>query len=152
PGEPGRGLRDLDAGSRRQDRARDRLHRAGALGRDAPERPASPHARRLARGAEVRVPRDHLARRGARAADRVVPRAPAGDPRAGGGVDASMSQNTEPAAPFERRELDRRRAKAAIYDAIAEGRADWVEKNRYYADEVARLVRSLIPPGSRVLE
>jgi SAM-dependent methyltransferase len=53
---------------------------------------------------------------------------------------------------FERRELDRRMARAAIYDAIAEGRADWVEKNRYYADEVARLVRSLVPPGSRVLE
>lgn len=53
---------------------------------------------------------------------------------------------------FERRELDRRRAKVAIYDAIAEGRARWVEQNRYYAAEVHRLVASLVPPGGRVLE
>lgn len=53
---------------------------------------------------------------------------------------------------FERHELERRMARIAIYDAIAEGRARWIEQNRYYAEEVARLVKSLIPPGSRVLE
>jgi SAM-dependent methyltransferase len=53
---------------------------------------------------------------------------------------------------FERREIERRTNRVAIYDAIAEGRARWVRKNRYYAEEVARLVGSLIMPGSRVLE
>jgi SAM-dependent methyltransferase len=53
---------------------------------------------------------------------------------------------------FEQRELRRRTERVAIYDAIAEGRAGWVEKNRYYAEEVQRVVGTLIPPGSRVLE
>jgi len=53
---------------------------------------------------------------------------------------------------FERRELDRRRAKVAILDAIAEGRAQWVDKNRYYTEEVQRLVKTLVMPKSRVLE
>jgi SAM-dependent methyltransferase len=57
-----------------------------------------------------------------------------------------------PASDFDQRELARRRERVAIYDAIAEGRATWVTKNRYYADEVARLVGTLVPPGSRVLE
>jgi SAM-dependent methyltransferase len=53
---------------------------------------------------------------------------------------------------FEQRELARRRERVAVYDAIAEGRAQWVEKNRYYAEEVQRLVGTLVPPRSRVLE
>jgi SAM-dependent methyltransferase len=58
----------------------------------------------------------------------------------------------EPWSGFERRELERRMSRVAIYDAIAEGRASWIDKNRYYAEEVARLVGSLIMPRSRVLE
>ncbi|MFO0762513.1 MAG: bifunctional class I SAM-dependent methyltransferase/glycosyltransferase family 2 protein [Byssovorax sp.] len=53
---------------------------------------------------------------------------------------------------FERRELDRRRARVAIYDAIAEGRARWVAENHYYAEQVYRLIGSMVLPGSRVLE
>ncbi len=43
-------------------------------------------------------------------------------------------------------------SRVAVYDAIAEGRARWIEQNRYYAEEVARLVKTLVTPGSRVLE
>lgn len=53
---------------------------------------------------------------------------------------------------FERRELERRRARIAVYDTIAEGRANWIEQNRYYAEEVQRLVGGLVLPGSRILE
>jgi len=53
---------------------------------------------------------------------------------------------------FERRELERRRSRVAIYDAIAEGRARWIEQNSYYAEEVQRLVGSLVLPNSRILE
>jgi SAM-dependent methyltransferase len=53
---------------------------------------------------------------------------------------------------FEARELERRRQKVAVYDAIADGRAGWVHKNAYYLGEVERLVKSLVVAGSRVLE
>jgi SAM-dependent methyltransferase len=53
---------------------------------------------------------------------------------------------------FERRELARLAERVAIYDAIAEGRPRWIEKNRYYTEEVQRVVKTLVPPGSRVLE
>ena len=53
---------------------------------------------------------------------------------------------------FEEREEARRQARIATYDAIAEGRARWIERNRYYAEEVERLVHTLVPPGGRVLE
>lgn len=53
---------------------------------------------------------------------------------------------------FERREADRRRTKVAIYDAIAEWRAESLAKNHYYSKQVERLVASLVLPGSRVLE
>jgi SAM-dependent methyltransferase len=46
----------------------------------------------------------------------------------------------------------RRAAQIAAYDRIAEQRAAYLEKNAYYAREVERLVRSLVAPGSRVLE
>ena len=38
------------------------------------------------------------------------------------------------------------------YDALAPEREYWKNKNRYYHDEVQRLVAFLIPPGRRVLE
>ena len=38
------------------------------------------------------------------------------------------------------------------YDALAPEREHWKDKNRYYHDEVQRLVAFLIPPGRRVLE
>ncbi len=60
-------------------------------------------------------------------------------------VEAELSE-------FERRELDRRRSRVAIYDGIADGRARWIEQNHYYAEEVQRLVGSLVLPNSRILE
>ncbi len=59
---------------------------------------------------------------------------------------------SEEGSAFERRELERRMRRVAIYDAIAEGRARWAEQNGYYASEVHRLVGTLVLPQSRVLE
>lgn len=56
------------------------------------------------------------------------------------------------ASDFERREAERRERKVAVLDALATPRSKWLEKNRYYAKEVARLVGSMVLPGSRVLE
>jgi hypothetical protein len=53
---------------------------------------------------------------------------------------------------FERREIDRRASRIAIYDRLAEGRARSLERHRYYAKQVQRLVATLVLPGSRVLE
>jgi len=39
-----------------------------------------------------------------------------------------------------------------VYDTLAEQRVVWADKNRYYAQELQRLVSSLVLPGSRVLE
>jgi SAM-dependent methyltransferase len=72
---------------------------------------------------------------------------------AGPPADPAREADTHPlASDFELRELDRRRSRVAIYDAIAEGRASWIEKNRYYAEELQRLVGTIVPPRSRVLE
>ena len=67
-------------------------------------------------------------------------------------IEAPAGQSTTQWSEFERRELDRRRSRVAIYDAIAEGRARWVEQNRYYAEELCRLIGTMVLPGSRVLE
>jgi SAM-dependent methyltransferase len=53
---------------------------------------------------------------------------------------------------FELREDERRRNKVAVYDAIAEWREEHVAARHYYSEQVRRLVASLVPPGSRVLE
>jgi ubiquinone/menaquinone biosynthesis C-methylase UbiE len=67
-------------------------------------------------------------------------------------IGAPAGQSTQQWSEFERRELDRRRSRVAIYDAIAEGRARWVEQNHYYAQELCRLIGTMVLPGSRVLE
>lgn len=53
---------------------------------------------------------------------------------------------------FERREAQRRRERVARFDLAAEARASSTTRHRYYGAELERLVRSLVPPGSRVLE
>jgi SAM-dependent methyltransferase len=53
---------------------------------------------------------------------------------------------------FDRRELEKRRERVRAIDVIAAGRADWVDQHDYYAGEVQRLVKTLVLPGSRVLE
>jgi SAM-dependent methyltransferase len=67
-------------------------------------------------------------------------------------MGSAPHKGAEVFSEFERRELDRRMARVAVYDAIAEGRARWIEQNQYYADEVKRLVKSLVLPDARVLE
>jgi SAM-dependent methyltransferase len=52
---------------------------------------------------------------------------------------------------FARREAERRRARLARFDAAAMQRSAF-PRHAYYAGEVQRLVRSLVPAGSRVLE
>lgn len=71
-----------------------------------------------------------------------------GEARAAGAGAARGGGTSE----FERREEDRRRAKVERYDVIAEGRAAWVRRNHAYAEELLRLVATLVLPGSRVLE
>jgi SAM-dependent methyltransferase len=68
------------------------------------------------------------------------------------GGEARGQGEADFASEFERREAERRRRKVATLDALADARPEWVDKNRYYAKEVARLVGSMILPGSRVLE
>lgn len=67
-------------------------------------------------------------------------------------TDAASLQPSPVSSEFERRESARRQRRIAAYDALAESRAKWVERNPYYAREVRRLVGSLVTPGGRVLE
>jgi SAM-dependent methyltransferase len=67
-------------------------------------------------------------------------------------IDVTAPGDATPSSAFEHREMERRRSKIAIYNAIAEGRARWIERNRYYIEQVERLVATLVLPGSRVLE
>jgi SAM-dependent methyltransferase len=53
---------------------------------------------------------------------------------------------------FERREDERRQGKIAQFDRLAVERARVLDKNRYYASQLTRLVSSLVLPGQRVLE
>jgi SAM-dependent methyltransferase len=53
---------------------------------------------------------------------------------------------------FEAREEQRRRARVARYNHAAEEKFASVHRHRYYGAELERLVKSLVPPGSRMLE
>ena len=53
---------------------------------------------------------------------------------------------------FQAREEQRRRERIARFDQAAEARAASTTRHRYYGAELERLVRSLVPPNSRVLE
>lgn len=53
---------------------------------------------------------------------------------------------------FARREDERRQARIQRFDRAAEARAASPAHHGYYGAELARLVRSLVPVGSRVLE
>jgi len=71
---------------------------------------------------------------------------------AGVGAGAGVAAGERAASGFEQREDARRRGKVERYDTIAEGRAAWVRRNRAYAEELLRLVATMVLPGSRVLE
>jgi SAM-dependent methyltransferase len=53
---------------------------------------------------------------------------------------------------FERLEDLRRRNRVARFDQAADARAISTTRHRYYGAELERLVHSLVPPGSKVLE
>lgn len=53
---------------------------------------------------------------------------------------------------FERREAERHARRVAIYDELADTRAQWADKNPYYWQELHRLVATLVGPARRVLE
>jgi ubiquinone/menaquinone biosynthesis C-methylase UbiE len=53
---------------------------------------------------------------------------------------------------FQAREAERRRARLQRFDEAAPIRAASTTRHRYYGAELERLVRSLVPPGSKVLE
>ena len=101
----------------------------------------------------------HVARRRARADDRVVPREPARDPGARG-----QTVNDDLSMVYEREFSSDKAARAGAVSpsssarelaaprvqgrrstiAIAEGRAHWSSRHRYYAEQVQRLVASLV--------
>jgi SAM-dependent methyltransferase len=56
------------------------------------------------------------------------------------------------ATAFEQRETERRRARIAQFDSIAEMRAQTLNRHAYYTENLQRLVASFVIPGSRILE
>ncbi len=62
------------------------------------------------------------------------------------------SAGNTPLSSFELSERERRKRRVEHLDRIAEYRAHSAEVHRYYAGEVQRLVRTLVTPGSKVLE
>jgi SAM-dependent methyltransferase len=81
---------------------------------------------------------------------------PERDPRKHPSMNAlTIEPITRPVAlrsEFELRELERQRQRVAVYDAIADRRAQWLTQNSYYYESVHRLVESIVLPGSSVLE
>jgi ubiquinone/menaquinone biosynthesis C-methylase UbiE len=57
-----------------------------------------------------------------------------------------------PVSAFEAREEERRQKRIARLDSMVEERIELANRNAYYAQQVHRLVRNLVIPGSRVLE
>lgn len=73
-------------------------------------------------------------------------------PRENEGAGAPRAGSPDFTYEFERRERDRLRSKVAVYDTLAEWRAERAAQHQYYSREVQRLVSSLVLPDSRVLE
>lgn len=70
-----------------------------------------------------------------------------------GGTTIERRANPTPAeSQFEARERERRDRRVARLDHIADNRIALADRHQYYAHQVHRLVRSLVTPGSRVLE
>jgi len=73
-----------------------------------------------------------------------------------GSSTASAGSNSVPRVPesqFDARERERRVARVARFDRIADGLSTLIDKRQYYARQVQRLVRSLVTPGGgRALE
>ncbi|HEY5241676.1 MAG TPA: bifunctional class I SAM-dependent methyltransferase/glycosyltransferase family 2 protein [Polyangiaceae bacterium] len=74
------------------------------------------------------------------------------DGRAAPAAPLSVPRATEAESEFERRERERVAAKVVVYDRIAEWRERRLAQSHYYSKELRRLIRTLTPPDSRVLE
>jgi SAM-dependent methyltransferase len=61
-------------------------------------------------------------------------------------------ESASPLSDFEQREQTRRHARQARFDSAATRRAQLGGNHSYYAGELQRLLKSLVTPGSRVLE
>jgi ubiquinone/menaquinone biosynthesis C-methylase UbiE len=72
--------------------------------------------------------------------------------RASGGKSSGSGVHPLPVSEFDAREQERRRARIDRLDRIAEDRIELTDRHQYYAQQVYRLVRGLVNPGSRVLE
>lgn len=57
-----------------------------------------------------------------------------------------------PQNAFEEREAARRQERVERFNLVADARAASTTRHRYYGAEIERLMRSLVTPGSRVLE
>lgn len=57
-----------------------------------------------------------------------------------------------PASGFRQREEQRRLERIARYDTAAHAKLSSPYRHRYYGAELERLIKTLVPPGSRVLE
>jgi SAM-dependent methyltransferase len=66
--------------------------------------------------------------------------------------DSSPESGSSYRSEFEQREERRRRERTARFDRAAEVRASSTTRHRYYREELERLVRTLVVPGSKVLE
>jgi 2-polyprenyl-3-methyl-5-hydroxy-6-metoxy-1,4-benzoquinol methylase len=66
--------------------------------------------------------------------------------------EPSSEYQTATLRTFAHRERERRALKRARYEEVARVRAAFAEKNRYYNEEVRRVVKRFVMPGSRVLE
>lgn len=64
----------------------------------------------------------------------------------------SLVGNDQSESQFEARERARRESRVERLDRIADNRVNLANRHQYYARQVHRLVRSLVTPGSRVLE
>jgi len=63
-----------------------------------------------------------------------------------------LKSNGAHGSEFEAREEQRRRARVLRYNQAAEAKFASSQRHRYYGAELERLIRSLVPPGNRVLE
>jgi SAM-dependent methyltransferase len=60
--------------------------------------------------------------------------------------------NAQTLTDFERRELETRGERIALYDRLAPERERWQRRNRAYYRNIERLVRFVVPEGASVLE
>jgi len=68
------------------------------------------------------------------------------------GTQIDPSRTLGKATAFAQREQERLRRKHARYEEIGRAREAFAKRNRYYGGQVQLLVKTLVMPGTRVLE